>query len=255
MSHPIFLAKAFEGLDLPILSKRFEQTGFTFVDIGVDGVRGTADDRNLNFLGFPTSNTASNQNIVMNVPQFSRYKTYEVSMNKRYGNKWSASVGGAYTWLHDFPNNMPQNPNAPGVEDRSTYNFKASGSYDGPLGIRFSPVLRFQSGANFARTLTLPSSPTTGSCSVSGSCSLAGTTAYAGPANEFREDNVTVIDVRAEKRFTLAKHAKLQVMFDAFNLTNSHNAETMSRATNPQFLKPTAILAPLTTRLGFRFTF
>src|SRR6185436_7752211 len=40
---------------------------YTFVDIGVDGVRGTADDRNLHFLGFPTSNTASNQNIVMNV--------------------------------------------------------------------------------------------------------------------------------------------------------------------------------------------
>jgi len=230
---------------------------FTFVDNGLDGRAGTADDRTLNMLAFNTALAAQYPatTIVSNVDQFSRYKTFEASMNKRYGNKWSASVGGAYTWLHDFPNNMPQNPNAPGVEDRSTYNFKASGSYDGPLGIRFSPVLRFQSGANFARTLTLPSSPTTGSCSVSGSCSLAGTTAYAGPANEFREDNVTVIDVRAEKRFTLAKHAKLQVMFDAFNLTNSHNAETMSRATNPQFLKPTAILAPLTTRLGFRFTF
>jgi len=34
MSHPIFLAKAFQGLDLPILTKRFEQTGFTLVDIG-----------------------------------------------------------------------------------------------------------------------------------------------------------------------------------------------------------------------------
>mgnify|MGYP003339877225 CR=1 FL=1 len=85
--------------------------------------------------------------------------------------------------------------------------------------------------------------------------SIAGTTMYAGPADEFREDNITVIDIRAEKRFQLGKRARLQAMFDAFNLTNSHAAETLSRATNPQFQKPTAILAPLTTRVGFRITF
>ena len=31
--------------------------------------------------------------------------------------------------------------------------------------------------------------------------------------------------------------------------------ETISRATGPQFLKPSAILAPFTTRVGFRFLF
>ena len=223
---------------------------FTFRDNGLDGVANTADDRVLNLLGFPTANAAQFPvtQYVTNVPQFSRYKTVEASMNKRYGNKWSASIGGAYTMLHDFPNNYPQNPNQPGVQDRSTYNFKASGSYDAPFGIRLSPVLRFQSGANFARTLTLPASPAAG-------ISIAGTTMYAGPADEFREDNITVIDIRAEKRFQLGKRARLQAMFDAFNLTNSHAAETLSRATNPQFQKPTAILAPLTTRVGFRITF
>jgi len=64
-----------------------------------------------------------------------------------------------------------------------------------------------------------------------------------------------VIDVRAEKMFHLGSRARLRVMFDGFNLTNSHAAETLSRATNPQFLKPTAILAPITGRVGFRITF
>ena len=94
----------------------------------------------------------------------------------------------------------------------------------------------------------MSSSPATG-------VSIAGTTIYAGPTDEFREDNVTVIDIRAEKRIQLGSKARLQVMFDAFNLTNSHNAETMSRATNPQFLKPTAILAPITARVGFRISY
>ena len=42
---------------------------------------------------------------------------------------------------------------------------------------------------------------------------------------------------------------------DLFNITNSHASETISRATGLQFLKPTAILAPFTARVGFRVLF
>ena len=48
-----------------------------------------------------------------------------------------------------------RNPNNPGLEDRSQWNFKASGSYDAPYGIRISPVIRHQSGANYARTAAI----------------------------------------------------------------------------------------------------
>ena len=104
------------GLDV------FEQFGvpFTFVDIGVDGTRGTADDRTLNMIGLPSAGAATRfptTQVQMNLPQYSRYKTVETSVNKRYGNRWSASLGGAYTWLNDFPNSYPQNPNQPGAEE------------------------------------------------------------------------------------------------------------------------------------------
>ena len=225
---------------------------FTFRDNGLDGVANTADDRILNLLGFNTALAAQYPAtvVVTNVPQYARYKTFEGSMNKRYSNRWSASLGGAYTMMKDFPNTpaYPQNPNQPGVEDRSTWSFKASGSYDAKWGIRLSPVLRHQSGVNFARTLTLPATPAAG-------ISIAGTTIYAGPANEFREPNITVFDIRAEKQLMFGPRVKLRLMFDAFNLANSHAAETLSRATNPQFLKPTAVLAPRTARVGFRFIF
>jgi hypothetical protein len=45
------------------------------------------------------------------------------------------------------------------------------------------------------------------------------------------------------------------VSLDAFNLTNSHASETIGRATGTAFQKPTAILAPFTTRLGLRLIF
>ncbi len=84
-------------------------------------------------VGLPSANAATlfpTTQVEMNLPQYARYKTFETSINKRYGNRWSASLGGAYTWMNDFPNGYPQNPNQPGAEDRTVWNFKASGSYD-----------------------------------------------------------------------------------------------------------------------------
>jgi hypothetical protein len=143
---------------------------------------------------------------------------------------------------------MPQNPNQPGLEERSTWSFKATASYDAPKGIRISPVLRHQSGVNFARTLALSASPAPG-------ITLAGTTAYAEPANANREDNITVFDIRAEKSFQFTPRFRLRTFLDLFNITNSHASETISRATGLQFRKPTAVLAPFTARVGFRMTF
>ena len=73
--------------------------------------------------------------------------------------------------------------------------------------------------------------------------------------NANREDNIWVFDVRAEKNLNLGSRTRLRLYFDAFNLTNSHASETIGRATGLAYLKPTAILAPFTTRVGFRIIF
>jgi hypothetical protein len=228
---------------------------YTFVDNGLDGRAGTADDRNVTFYGIPNAQLANfpNTQVVMNVDQYSRYKTFEVSMNKRYGNKWSANTGFGYTMLQDFPNGPVRNPNTPGLENRTLWNFKATASYDAPLGIRVSPVLRHQSGSNFARTLAITAPAALGLTATSSS--TAGTTAYAEPMDANREDNIWVFDIRAERQLTFSPRFRLRVMFDAFNLANSHASETISRATGLSYLKPSAILAPRTARVGFRFIF
>jgi hypothetical protein len=229
---------------------------FTFVDRGVDGLLNTADDRTLNLLGFPTAQAANYPatSYVTNLDQYGRYKTVEVSMNRRYANRWSGQAGFGYTWMNNFPNNLnnlngfPQNPNQPGAEERTIWNFKASGSYDAAWGIRISPVLRHQSGVNFAREIVLPAAPATG-------VSISGVTIYADKAADNREDNIWVFDVRAEKQLTFSPRLRLRLMFDAFNLTNSHASETITRTTGTSYRKPSAILAPRTARVGFRFLF
>jgi hypothetical protein len=226
----------------------YEEFGvpFNFVDIGVDGIRGTSDDRTLGYVGLPSANAAERfptTQVVMNLPQYARYKTIETSVSKRYGGGWSASIGGAYTWLTDFPEGYPQNPNQPGVQDRTVWNFKASGSYDGPFGIRISPVLRHQSGVNYARTNTI-SFPT----GVTGT----GTLVYMEAADANREDNIWVFDTRFEKTVSFTDRLRTRLFLDLFNIANSHASETISRATGAGFQRPANILAPFTARVGFR---
>src|SRR5688572_3462644 len=220
---------------------------FTFVDVGVDGRSGTADDANITMLGLPSSQAANfpTTTVVSNTGEFSRAKTVELSMTRRYSNRWSASVGGAYTMTNDFPNNFPNSPNEPGAEDRSIWNLKATASYDAPGGVRLSPVLRHQSGDNYARTVSI-SVP-------SGSGLIASGTAYVEPMDSNREDNIWVFDVRGEKTVNLGSRVRTRLFLDIFNITNSHASETISRATGLGYQKPSAILAPRTARLGFRF--
>ena len=125
---------------------------------------------------------------------------------------------------------------------------QSHGVYDAPWGIRLSPVLRHQSGLNFARTIAIPSR--TGLITTSGSGARA--TAYVEPANANREDNIWVFDARAEKTINLIGRLRTRLFLDVFNITNSHASETISRATGLSYLKPSAILAPRVARLGFR---
>jgi hypothetical protein len=227
---------------------------YPFVDRGVDGLLNTADDRTITFYGLPSTQAAlfPTDEVVMNTPRYGRYKTVEISANKRYSNKWSASLGGSHTWLESFPNDLfPNNPNMPGVQDRTTWQFKATASYDAPWGIRLSPVLRHQSGVNFARTISITAP--TGLVATSGTGDRA--LAYAEPANANREDNIWVVDIRTERTVTFSDRIRTRLYLDLFNLSNSHASETIGRATGTSYRKPTAILAPFTARVGFRLLF
>lgn len=223
---------------------------YSFVDIGPDGRAGTADDRTLTLFGVPVANANTLfpiDQVVMNTGRFARYKTAEASIARRYANKWSASLGGSYTWRNDFPEGFPNNPNEPFNQDRTTWDVKVTGSYDAPYAIRISPVLRHQSGVNFARTIVVPAS------AAAAAGAIYNGTIYADAADSHREDNVSVFDVRAEKTVTLHSTMKVRLFLDLFNITNSHSSETITRTTGTSYLKPSAILAPRTGRVGFRF--
>ncbi|MDH4063495.1 MAG: hypothetical protein OEW19_03785, partial [Acidobacteriota bacterium] len=225
--------------------------GFPFTDIGADGVRGTADDREITLLGMPASHAPQFPltEVVQNLPRAENFKTVEVSMNRRYSNKWSGQASFSYTWLNDYPTgNYPTNPNQPGLENRTTWQFKANGSYDLPYGVRLSPVLRHQSGPNYARQISVP-----GSAATPFGLVLPASTIYADAADANRQDNIWVFDVRLEKTVNMGGRARLRGFLDFFNIANSSAAETITATTGANYQRPANILAPRTMRLGFRF--
>ena len=221
---------------------------FSFVDVGPDNITGSADDRTLTLLGFPTALQAQypNTQIVMNTPRFSRYKTVEGSIAKRPGNRWSVQAGASYTLAHDFPGDYPNDPN--GVFDQNTtrWDVKLSGTYDAPLGIKVSPLLRHQSGANFARQISV------GAAVATAAGAIYSGTINAEPLDAERQDNITVLDVRTERSVVLPHHLRVRGFVDLFNLTNTNAADARTIVTGPSFLRPTSILPPRTLRLGTR---
>ncbi len=218
---------------------------FTRTEIGRDGIAGTADDRVVTLYGIPVALAAQFPvtNRIMNLPEFARYRTIEAQINKRTSGGWSLTAGGSFTWRHDFPDGYPSNPNGLFDAKYTRWDFKVSGTYEGPWGLRFSPVFRHQAGPVYGRTATISSSnPIMGS-----------TTVYFEPYGTFRQENINVLDVRTEKVVPLRGTARVRLFLDVFNILNQYAAETIGTATGPNFQRPTNILAPRVARVGFRF--
>ena len=158
-------------------------------------------------------------------------------------------MGGSYTMMNDFPTgDYPQNPNLPGDEDRTQWSFKASGSYDAPFGIRLSPVIRHQSGANFARTFTV--------AAPAGSGLTASGTAYAEPIErQPRRQHLGVRRPRREEPQPRLAHASASLLrrVQPDQQPRVGNDQPRDRPRLPEAAARSWRRSP--TRVGFRLIF
>ena len=196
---------------------------YNFLDVGPDGRSGTSDDNTIQLLGVPNTPDVNTRfpltNVTLNTPRFSRYKTFEASMTKRLSDRWSMNAGGSHTWAHDFPGNYPNNPNGVFDEDTTRWDFKLSGSYEAPYGIRISPLLRHQAGANFARQISVGAGVATAAGAI-----FSGTI-NAEPLDSRRHDNITVLDLRVERAFPIVRRCA----FAASSTCSTSRTATRSR--------------------------
>jgi hypothetical protein len=219
------------------------------------------------FLGIPNAQatTASAANVIANSPDNGVYKTYELSVNKRMSHHYSVGGGFNYTWINDYPVGYPNSPNSPGQSQYSNYGAKFNAQVELPWGILGSVVYRFQAGQNYAQTYTVTAPAScactfsaggggqTGGQTLAAAPSISSTVVFLTPYNQYRMDNISVLDLRGEKTVNLPANLKLRLFIDGYNLTNAYAGETISFTAGTSFQQPTAILGPRTGRIGFRF--
>jgi hypothetical protein len=238
---------------------------FTFLDIGADNVRGTSDDQTLSLFDRPA--TAPSERVrttpgtIAGVPaNEGDYHTVEFAVHRRLKNKWMLLSSFEHTWARDFRGtgsststlgvlrntqawNWRPNQRRFGKEDSSYWNYKILGRYELPLGFAAGVSYKLQSGYNWARSISV-ALPGAGSETI-----------LAEPVSANRAPNVGILDVRAEKAFSLGKAGRLALLFDVFNATNS-NVVTVARITSgTRFKEVISVLDPRVFRLGARYTF
>jgi hypothetical protein len=233
---------------------------FPYTDIGVDGVRGTADDQVITLRAIPNSQLGAATTVVMTTPANGRYHTMELAGNKRLSNRWSGGVGFSYTWSEEYedsytsgrvsPSDFPNSPNDTSLQEFTGWGFRAFGSYQAPWGIRLSPVFRHQSGQPYGRTVTIANADIPAGYTYS---AINTRTILVEPLDSRRTENINLLDVRVEKQLTFPGSMRLGLFVDLFNITNSAAPEVIGFTTGLQFERPTQLLAPRTLRVGFRF--
>jgi hypothetical protein len=172
---------------------------------------------------------------VQNSPDNGSYKTFEASLNKRMSHNYSVGAGFGYTWRHDFPYGYPNTPNGPFDYDFSSASFKANGQYTVQWGILLSAVypvparreLRAPRVGVGAGVMQLRVQRSRRQQRQQHHGSLTATNIFATPYNAYRQDNISVIDLRVEKTVPLGP-AKVRLFLDGFNLANAYAAETIA---------------------------
>ncbi len=231
----------------------------TVTDPGADGVVGTSDDRPFSARNLNPALLGQSNQLVTNVDGYEgTYKTLELSANKRYSKRWSALASLSYTWTNEFGNiyfnnrfatavsnfsffgSYPTNPNEKTQNEFTNWNAKLSGTVDAGWGINITPVVKVQTGAPYGRFFNA-------------ALNYGNQLILAEPIGERRQDNIAVVDIRAEKRLRFGSKARAAVFVDVFNLTNSNTAANINWRSGTSFERATTVLGPRIAKAGVKF--
>ncbi|HEY3044108.1 MAG TPA: TonB-dependent receptor [Vicinamibacterales bacterium] len=243
--------RPFDAFNVPI----------TIRDPGPDNVRGTGDDgpdiRAFNL--DPARLSLSTLNRRQNLPGTAEFHNIEFVGTKRMTGRWSLQASFAYRWNRDqdtgyFGNNLrtlsiAANPNElintnGGRYDFTTWSTKVNGTIEAPWALRITPALRYQSGQPFGRTFL---------ATAAFGINYGSQRILAEPISARRQDDITVLDFRAERVLRLPHGRTLSPFVDVYNLGNSDAASNIAWSSGGSFLLPSTIIGPRIMRVGLKF--
>jgi hypothetical protein len=228
----------------------------TVQDPGPDGTRGTADDGTVfNVFNLNPANLAlGTLNLRTNGEGTAQFHNVEITGTKRSTGRWSMQASFAYRWNRDHENvyfgntvrelDTPSNPNdlintTDGRHHFTTWSAKLNGTVEVFRGWRVTPALRHQSGQPYGRVFLA-------------ALNYGTQRILAEPIGTQRQDNLTVLDIRAEKVFQFSKH-RFSPFVDVYNMTNSDAASNIAFTSGSSYQLPSTIIGPRLLRVGLKY--
>jgi Carboxypeptidase regulatory-like domain/TonB dependent receptor len=231
---------------------------YTITDPGPDNVLNTGDEQTFQTFDRPA---ATGQDRVYTNPDGydADFNTVELALNRRMMGRWMLLTSTGVTWskMQHYSTTTPTGYTRAfsfrpsdrlfgdefGRETSMVWNYKVIGRYELPWGIGSSGSWRVQSGQQYGRTINV-TFPGDGARTV-----------RVEPITANRYPNISILDLRLDKAFTLPKQGgKVTLQFDGFNLANS-GAITAFRTTTVNYREVTETLAPRIFRVGVRWDF
>jgi len=233
----------------------------TNADPGNDGILGNADDpagRTFTYYDYPAqfAGLANQDSEYINDESADRsYKSFEVEVNRRYGNNWQFRTSYSATWKTE-PFGTSDNtvivgldPNSEintGYENLMEWEYRAAASYLFRYGILTSANYDIRSGEYWERSVQFRG--------PAGS-RIPTQVLRVEPRGSRQADALKMLDIRAEKRFELGGTRRLSVTLNVYNLLNTNSPLGVQGRSGPQFGFVTSIppgrLVEGAFRLGF----
>jgi len=180
------------------------------------------------------------------------YHSLELTTTRRKAGRWMGLATFSLTKNHQWipvtgggSTAQPQSPNQEffPLNEAWDWTFKALGSYDLPLQLKFGAVYHYLAGAPNYRTVQFTGVSQLGTVTI--------------PAEAFgaeRNPATNQLNIRVGRTFKLPD-SRLELSVDIFNVLNDNAATTISYQTGPTFGTISAITPPRIARLGARWTF
>jgi len=189
-------------------------------------------------------------------PDYQTYQGVDLTLNKRYSNKWQMNVAVTIQKREDYDVYFTNPTGVDLTQGRNTgarYLIKVNGSYDLPWGVMFSTNFNMNDGANRTMSINGPGQVYGGTGGT-----ITYNTLTFEPAGTTRLEKTKVWDLGVNKTFTFrGGQNRIKATLDGFNILNSaavqgYGSDNLS---STQVTRISSILPPRVFRAGVTIWF